>query len=240
MERARVEIWSEAQSQSHFQEKAVTHQIVSDRPLSWFCESFFFARQISFAPNFKQLCLKASSAKRRTGWPQKSLFWTKCFGWMKWTVVDMIEVRSPVWLVTCRLTIPVSRIKATSPSSDLSLILDLNTEIYPLEKDELISLNLSSSLRLDGKEDKGWRDLGKSEPTLADDYDYVCYGKVYRFDESVKDSSDRVYVPYFLLWPLADGRSVYISFGGLLMNLEGSYRKLSKLAQDNIYLLIRK
>jgi len=35
-------------------------------------------------------------------------------------------------------------------------------------------------------------------------------------------------------------RSVYISYGGLLMKLEGSYRKLSKLAHDNVYLLIRK
>lgn len=38
----------------------------------------------------------------------------------------------------------------------------------------------------------------------------------------------------------ADDRSVYISYGGMLMNLEGSYRKLSKLAHDNVYLLIRK
>lgn len=74
----------------------------------------------------------------------------------------------------------------------MNLILDLNSEMYPLQKDEIISLNLSSSLRLDGKEDKGWRDLGRGERTLADDYDYVCYGKVYRFDEGVK-GSDRVY-----------------------------------------------
>lgn len=38
----------------------------------------------------------------------------------------------------------------------------------------------------------------------------------------------------------ADYRSVYISYGGMLMNLEGPYRKLSKLAHDNVYLLIRK
>ena len=85
----------------------------------------------------------------------------------------------------------VSRVKGSSPSSDLNLILDINSELYPLQKDEMISLNLSSSLRLDGKEDKGWRDLGKGERTLADDYDYVCYGKVYRFDEGIK-GSDRV------------------------------------------------
>ena len=131
----------------------------------------------------------------------------------------------------------MSRIKASSPSSDLSLILDLNSELYPLQKDEIISLNLCSSLRLDGKEDKGWRDLGRGERTLADDYDYVCYGKVYRFDEGVK-GSDRVYILQY--WGSVDGRSVYISYGGMLMNLEGSYRKLSKLAHDNVYLLIRK
>jgi DNA-directed RNA polymerases I, II, and III subunit RPABC3 len=88
----------------------------------------------------------------------------------------------------------VSRIKGSSQSSDLNLILDINSEIFPLQKDEVISLNLSSSLRLDGKEDKGWRDLGRGEASLADDYDYVCYGKVYRFDEGVK-GTDRVYIP---------------------------------------------
>ena len=41
-------------------------------------------------------------------------------------------------------------------------------------------------------------------------------------------------------WKSVNGRSVYISYGGMLMNLEGSYRKLSKLAHDNVYLLIRK
>lgn len=55
----------------------------------------------------------------------------------------------------------------------------------------MISLNLSSSVRLDGKEEKGWRETGRGERTLMDDYDYVCYGKVYRFDEGVK-GTDRV------------------------------------------------
>ena len=47
-------------------------------------------------------------------------------------------------------------------------------------------------------------------------------------------------MPSYSLGPETDCSSVYISFGGLLMNLEGSYRKLSKLAHDNVYLLIRK
>jgi DNA-directed RNA polymerase I, II, and III subunit RPABC3 len=88
----------------------------------------------------------------------------------------------------------VSRIKGSSLSSDVNLILDINSELFLLQKDEVISLHLSSSLRLDGKEDKGWRDLGSGEASLADDYAYICYGKVYRFDEGVK-GTDRVYVP---------------------------------------------
>jgi DNA-directed RNA polymerase I, II, and III subunit RPABC3 len=104
----------------------------------------------------------------------------------------------------------VSRIKATSSSSDLSLILDLNSELYPLQKHEIISLNLSSSLRLDGKEDKGWRDLGRGEHSLADDYDYVCYGKVYRFDEGFKGNADRVYDPFV---GLTIGRFIFLMGG---------------------------
>lgn len=59
--------------------------------------------------------------------------------------------------------------------------------------------------------------------SLADDYDYVMYGTVYKFEES----SD------------TDKMSVYISFGGLLMRLEGGYRSLSNLKQENAYILIR-
>lgn len=46
---------------------------------------------------------------------------------------------------------------------------------------------LASTLSLDGKEDSGarasWREVGMGEQTLANDYDYVCHGKVYRFEE---------------------------------------------------------
>lgn len=39
----------------------------------------------------------------------------------------------------------------------------------------------------------------------------------------------------------ADGRTAYMSFGGLLMALRGSYRHLSSITiGENVYLLIRK
>jgi len=63
--------------------------------------------------------------------------------------------------------------------------LDINSEIYPISTGESISLALASTLNLDGtKDDRGWRDLQRSgEQTLADSYDYVCRGKVYRIEE---------------------------------------------------------
>ena len=63
---------------------------------------------------------------------------------------------------------------------------DLGALPFSIEVRTQSHLELSSSLRLDGKEEKGWRETGGGERTFADDYDYVCYGKVYRFDEGVK------------------------------------------------------
>jgi len=68
-----------------------------------------------------------------------------------------------------------------------------------------------------------WRDVAKGEPTLADHYEYVCHGKIYRFEEGAEDIL-----------------KVYTSFGGLLLYLEGPYKKLTSLRVEYIYLLMRK
>ena len=79
----------------------------------------------------------------------------------------------------------VSRVIATSDNVDLELTLDVNTEIYPLEIAEKFSLLLSTSLTdvtVDPTKKETWKNAtGKS---LADDYEYVMYGKVYKYDDS--------------------------------------------------------
>jgi DNA-directed RNA polymerases I, II, and III subunit RPABC3 len=82
----------------------------------------------------------------------------------------------------------VSRISCTSSDSQTTFTLDVNTELYPCTVGESLSLALASTLSLDGKDDSaggkgGWRDVGIGEQTLANDYDYVCHGKIYRFEE---------------------------------------------------------
>lgn len=82
----------------------------------------------------------------------------------------------------------VSRINARSENYEMELTLDINNELYPLEIGEKFSLVLATSLSLTatvGNDTSGaqesWRE--RSERTLADDYEYVMYGKVYRYDE---------------------------------------------------------
>ncbi|KAK5117394.1 hypothetical protein LTR62_006012 [Meristemomyces frigidus] len=126
----------------------------------------------------------------------------------------------------------VTRILATSTDATTSLTLDVNSELYSCQLNENISLLLAQTLNLDGTIDdvqkKGWRPTagkaGSDGQTLADLWDYVMYGKVYRHED-----------------PGSGGNiKVYISFGGLLCCLDGPYKKLSPLRIDNLYLLLKK
>ncbi|KAG1753894.1 RNA polymerase I [Suillus paluster] len=98
------------------------------------------------------------------------------------------------------------------------------------------AMALASSLSRDGGaptadgedgEDKDrdvWRPDGKGRRGLEEDYDYVMYGKVYKFDTG---SSDIV--------------TAYASFGGLLLSITGSYRHLTNVVLgDPVYVLLRK
>lgn len=88
----------------------------------------------------------------------------------------------------------------------------------------LSCLLAASTLALDGSPDSGAFDQS-GNPSLLDQYDYVMYGKLYK-------------------WSQAEPKKpveVYVSFGGLLMRLRGDPNHLSKLQVDSrIYLLLRK
>jgi DNA-directed RNA polymerases I, II, and III subunit RPABC3 len=89
----------------------------------------------------------------------------------------------------------VSRLSAQSSNFEMSLTLDFNIELYPLQKDEKFSFVLASSLARSGpsvgvgvidgieEDDKDrdvWRPDGKGRRGLEEDYEYVMYGKVRR------------------------------------------------------------
>ncbi|CAI5755547.1 unnamed protein product [Candida verbasci] len=114
----------------------------------------------------------------------------------------------------------------SSTSQDIKITLDINNELFPVKSKDSLTITLASSLGNDSSmvtSNGSWRPPRDGERSIADDYDYVMYGTVYKFEENVDN----------------DKMSVYISFGGLLMRLEGGYRSLSNLKQENAYILIR-
>ena len=85
---------------------------------------------------------------------------------------------------------------------------------------------MANSLREDGYADQGeWSPLD-SGPSRADSFEYVMHGKIYRIegDES------------------GEGRlSAYVSYGGLLMRLQGDANNLHGFEIDqHVYLLMKK
>ncbi len=74
----------------------------------------------------------------------------------------------------------VARVMGITSNSDTSLTLDINSELFPLQTGEAITMLIATTLNLDGtKDERGWRNQANEE-TLANLWDYVCYGKVYK------------------------------------------------------------
>ncbi|KAG6842527.1 hypothetical protein C0991_000053 [Blastosporella zonata] len=135
----------------------------------------------------------------------------------------------------------VSRLYAHSKNYEMDLTLDYNVELFHLQNEDSFALALASSLArggapagantaegiedaADDKERDVWRPDGKGRRGLEDDYDYVMYGKVYKFDGGTTEIV-----------------TAYASFGGLLMSLTGSFRHLTSIVLgDPVYLLVRK
>ncbi|ESK98357.1 rna polymerase i [Moniliophthora roreri MCA 2997] len=130
----------------------------------------------------------------------------------------------------------VSRLYAHSKNYDMDLTLDYNVELFPLQNGQNFALALASSLQRgapgsgandaaedEDKETDVWRPDGKGRKGLEEDYDYVMYGKVYKFDGGTNE---------FV--------TAYASFGGLLMSLTGSFRHMTSIVLgDPIYILLR-
>jgi len=83
----------------------------------------------------------------------------------------------------------VARIYCKSLDASVDMALDINTELFPCAVGETLQIVIATSLYLDGSKDeeKGWRDAtkagGNNETMLSDMFEYVCHGKIYKFDD---------------------------------------------------------
>ncbi|PVV04922.1 hypothetical protein BB560_000560 [Smittium megazygosporum] len=146
------------------------------------------------------------------------------------------------------------KIGARSESFNVELTLDVNSELFPVDHSDRLVLAITSTLlppsakkaalkiREDydanmsepnqndleqqrKESDVSWRSIiSGAESSIADQFDYVMYGKIYRFDDSIGSKV-----------------SVFFSFGGLLMCLEGDYSPLQNFTVGEcVYLLLKK
>ncbi|KAJ1260646.1 hypothetical protein BS78_10G249000 [Paspalum vaginatum] len=120
----------------------------------------------------------------------------------------------------------VTRIEAHS--DQMYMQLDVATEVYPMRANEKFNVVLVSTLNLDGTPDTGYY-THAGRKTLADQYDYVMHGKLYKISEETSKDSSSAKV------------EIYASFGGLLMMLRDDTSSAANFELDQrLFLLIKK
>lgn len=116
----------------------------------------------------------------------------------------------------------VSRIQAQSEDYDMQLLLDVNTELYPINVGEKFRMALAPSLNVSGTAVKG------AAKSLADKFEYVMHGLLYKISEDESSGPDVKVM-------------IYVSFGGLQLMLKGNPSYMGKFKVDQrLFLLMRK
>lgn len=128
----------------------------------------------------------------------------------------------------------VSRVRCKSENYEVDMLLDIASDIYPLRKEERFHCVLSPTLQpmstskggsaLASYREELQYDPSKGTGPLADKFDYVMYGKVFKAEDTP-----------------GTRMAVYVSFGGLLMRIEGEPRHWHDLSVGSfLYILLKK
>lgn len=117
----------------------------------------------------------------------------------------------------------VSRIEAESSDGETTIVLDINSELYPMKRKELYRMVISTTL-MEGTAVTSYPPEGKS---LLDKFEYIVHGLVYKVSMEGSGADKKVVV--------------YVSFGGLQLMLKSDAQKTQKFKLDQkLFLLLRK
>lgn len=110
----------------------------------------------------------------------------------------------------------------------MDLILDVNTQTYPIDLADKFRMVIATTLNEDGTPADTEYNPMETGSSRADSFEYVMFGKVYRLEgEEAGSDSSRL--------------AAYISYGGLLMRLQGDANNLHGFEVDShVYLLMKK
>jgi DNA-directed RNA polymerase I, II, and III subunit RPABC3 len=125
----------------------------------------------------------------------------------------------------------VSRIRANSDLLELEVTLDVNSDLFPVEVADTLAIAISGTLYKDGTNFSDYYDVNlattPAKETYLNDYEYVMHGTIFKTAENKGSGMLRL--------------DVFISFGGLLMQITGNAKELEQLEADRkVFLLMRK
>ena len=63
----------------------------------------------------------------------------------------------------------------------LEIELDINSDIFPIEKGDYYSLKLTENISDDATVEKDYFSIATTESQFVDEHDYVMYGKVFKY-----------------------------------------------------------
>ena len=110
------------------------------------------------------------------------------------------------------------RCEGKTKNTNYNIMLDINSDIYPLEVGGSYSIVLARSIEENGKAKANEFDyeytLNKKN-TLMDKYEYVMRGRVFQFSSDKKRNGDN---------SKQDSLCISISFGGLLLDISNLKR----------------
>ena len=138
----------------------------------------------------------------------------------------------------------VSRLHCESESFKMDLILDINCQVYPVDLGDKFRLVIATTLKEDGYPgDAEWDPNETTNSSRAAQFEYIMYGKIYRIEGDDGPGTASSIVP--ASGAAASGDSVrlaaFVSFGGLLMRLQGEGGNLHGFEVDkSVYLLMKK
>eukprot|EP00759_Apiculatamorpha_spiralis_P018077 PhF_6_TR24325/c0_g1_i1/m.33757/K03016/RPB8, POLR2H; DNA-directed RNA polymerases I, II, and III subunit RPABC3 len=125
----------------------------------------------------------------------------------------------------------VSRIECNSKKRGLKLVIDINVDLYPIQKGESYTIALASNINIELGSvkipDGYWDPTVQQRMTLMDNYEYVMFGRVYGCSTAEGSTSVEP--------------KVYVSYGGLLMSLSGPANDLRGITYgQQLYFLMKR
>ena len=106
--------------------------------------------------------------------------------------------------------------------SDIKVILDINCELFEVSAGDRIQLALASSISADGRPDDGLYD-STAEYKLLDSFDYAMHGRLFSLKHTANQHME-----------------IQVSFGGLLLRLDGPQTIMEPFAMDMMLFVLIK